>query len=306
MFHGVTKNVSRERQRKRWKPSQWLWKPILNSLRKITRGTQVKRDGLAITVERRGISSGIALRHLSRPQLHVWSSRDHIGGDTAPHTESEAGGQASLISWHSYIGIPINFNEESGIVSFWSNELSAPWCVKSMWVPLSRRSGELWLSLESPQGTLQGNPAFLWVRASRGPFQLSQKTQSPSHIPISEGRLLLRWLWKVGSPLQSMFGQRGPGVCMRWNDDRRQLRLWQHCRTDPSKVGRACDREAWWATVRRVAKSQTWLKRHSTHTGTHARPHLVMWSEPLVFSCSMRVRITIQRAGESLHRQYDA
>ena len=30
----------------------------------------------------------------------------------------EAGGQASLISWHSYIGIPINFHEESGIVTF--------------------------------------------------------------------------------------------------------------------------------------------------------------------------------------------
>ena len=28
------------------------------------------------------------------------------------------GGQASLISWHSYIGIPINFHEESGIVTF--------------------------------------------------------------------------------------------------------------------------------------------------------------------------------------------
>ena len=31
------------------------------------RGTQVKRDGLAITVERRGTSSGIALRHLNHP-----------------------------------------------------------------------------------------------------------------------------------------------------------------------------------------------------------------------------------------------
>ena len=38
----------------------------------------------------------------------------------------ELGGQASLISWHSYIGIPINFHEESGIVTFWSIELSAP------------------------------------------------------------------------------------------------------------------------------------------------------------------------------------
>ena len=47
------------------------------------RGTQVKRDGLAIAVERRGISSGIALRHLSRPRLHVRSARDHTGGETA-------------------------------------------------------------------------------------------------------------------------------------------------------------------------------------------------------------------------------
>ena len=29
----------------------------------------------------------------------------------------EPGGKASLISWHSYIGIPINFHEESGIVT---------------------------------------------------------------------------------------------------------------------------------------------------------------------------------------------
>ena len=30
----------------------------------------------------------------------------------------EPGGQTSLISWHSYIGIPINFHEESGIIIF--------------------------------------------------------------------------------------------------------------------------------------------------------------------------------------------
>ena len=49
---------------------------------------------------------------------------------------------------------------------------------------------------------LQGNPAFFSVRASRGPFHLRQKTQGPSHIPTAEGKLLLRCLWKVGSPLQ--------------------------------------------------------------------------------------------------------
>ena len=48
------------------------------------RGTQVKRDGLAITVEKRGTSRGIALRHLSRPQLHVLSAKDHAGRETAP------------------------------------------------------------------------------------------------------------------------------------------------------------------------------------------------------------------------------
>ena len=34
---------------------------------------------------------------------------------------------------------------------------------------------------------LQGNRAFIFVLASRGPFHLSQKTQGPSHIPTAEG-----------------------------------------------------------------------------------------------------------------------
>ena len=53
---------------------------------------------------------------------------------------------------------------------------------------------------------LQGIRAFFLVRASRGPFHLRQKTQGPSHIPIAEGKLLLTFLWKVGSPLQSKTG----------------------------------------------------------------------------------------------------
>ena len=44
----------------------------------------MKRDGLAITVERRGISSEVALRCLSRPWLPVWSVKDHPGGETVP------------------------------------------------------------------------------------------------------------------------------------------------------------------------------------------------------------------------------
>ena len=53
---------------------------------------------------------------------------------------------------------------------------------------------------------LQGNRAFFGVRAFRGPFHLRQKTQGPSHIATAEGKLLLRCLWKVGSPLQSKSG----------------------------------------------------------------------------------------------------
>ena len=50
---------------------------------------------------------------------------------------------------------------------------------------------------------LQRNRAFFSVRASRGPFHLTQKTQGPSHFPTAEGKLLLKCLWNVGSPLQS-------------------------------------------------------------------------------------------------------
>ena len=58
----------------------------------------------------------------------------------------------SLISWHSYIDIPINFHIESGIVTFWSIDLSAPRNLKWIWDPLSRSGWELWLCLGSPQG----------------------------------------------------------------------------------------------------------------------------------------------------------
>ena len=44
---------------------------------------------------------------------------------------------------------------------------------------------------------LQGNLDFFLIRESRGPFRLKHITQVPSHIPISEGRLLLRCLWKM-------------------------------------------------------------------------------------------------------------
>ena len=43
--------------------------------------------------------------------IYAWQENTDASG-------GEPGGQASLISLHSYIGIPINFHEESGIVTF--------------------------------------------------------------------------------------------------------------------------------------------------------------------------------------------
>ena len=61
---------------------------------------------------------------------------------------------------------------------------------------------------------LQRNPAFFRVRVSWCPFHLRQQTQDPSHIPIAEGSLLLRCLWKIGIPLQSK-----PGSQLSSRDD---------------------------------------------------------------------------------------
>ena len=52
----------------------------------------------------------------------------------------------------------------------------------------------------------QGNTAFFGIRVSQCPFHLRHQTQGPSHIPIAEGSLLLRCLWKVGLPLQLKTG----------------------------------------------------------------------------------------------------
>ena len=74
---------------------------------------------------------------------------------------------------------------------------------------------------------LQGNLDFFLIRASRGPFRLKHKTQGPSHIPIAEGKLLLRCLWKVGSPLQS---KRGNQLSSR--DDMWCMELFSSCCTE--------------------------------------------------------------------------
>ena len=54
---------------------------------------------------------------LSSYNRHLRSLSD-AWQDITDTSGSESGDQASLSSWHSDIGIPINFQEESGIVTF--------------------------------------------------------------------------------------------------------------------------------------------------------------------------------------------
>ena len=54
---------------------------------------------------------------------------------------------------------------------------------------------------ESAFKPLQGNATFFQVRESRYPRHVMQQIQVPSHIPIAEVRLPLRYLWKRDLPL---------------------------------------------------------------------------------------------------------
>ena len=57
---------------------------LRNSLRKkCPEGHRWKGMGLLLMWKGGGISSRIALRHLSNPRLHVWSAKDHTGEETA-------------------------------------------------------------------------------------------------------------------------------------------------------------------------------------------------------------------------------
>ena len=74
---------------------------------------------------------------------------------------------------------------------------------------------------------LLANRDFFCGRASRDPLHLRQKTQGPSQIPTTEGKLLLRSLWNVGSPLQSKTGNQ----LSSW-DDMLCMELSSSCYTD--------------------------------------------------------------------------
>ena len=59
------------------------------------------------------------------------------------------------------------------------------------------------------------------------PIPLETEKTGPSHIPTAEGKLLLRCLWKVGSPLQSKTGNQ----LSLW-DDMGFMELSASCRSE--------------------------------------------------------------------------
>ena len=75
------------------------------------------------------------------------------------------GVQVSFSSWHSVIGISINFHEVSGIISFWSIEIHVPLKVSKDVKTLSKWGGHLGLSLYSPQG-IHTSLYLVWWKTS--------------------------------------------------------------------------------------------------------------------------------------------
>ena len=99
------KNWGKKGTGKGLKPQKWLLDLLWNSLRKVPRGTQVKRDGLFSTVERRGISSGIALRHLSHPQLRPVCKGPHWRRDCSLRCRPQGSDSEDNLDWRC-LGVP--------------------------------------------------------------------------------------------------------------------------------------------------------------------------------------------------------
>ena len=85
--------------------------------------------------------------------------------DNTDTSGGEAGYQASLSSWHNDFGIPINFQEESGIVTFGSIELGPPLEVSRDVRPPIQMRGNLGLSLGTAQ-TIQTSLQLVWGKTS--------------------------------------------------------------------------------------------------------------------------------------------
>ena len=92
---------------------------------------------------------------------------------------------------------------------------------------------------------LQGNTTFFWVSASWFPLYLWHQTQGHPHIPIAEGRVLLRCLWKVGLPLQQ-----NPGNPLNSRDDMASTELTSN---SCAEIGVPLDLRCWSTEIPGVA-----------------------------------------------------
>ena len=125
------------------------------------RGTHVKRDGLAITVERRGTSSRIAIRHLSHPSSmsslqkttleerlppEAYVSRVGLSRQSGlkvpggPHTSSHPN-----YTWGT-LGINCGGPIHRFPFRYWDNLLCAYWSPWPTFFPICFCNGTVWMS----------------------------------------------------------------------------------------------------------------------------------------------------------------
>ena len=78
-------------------------------------------------------------------------------------------------------------------------------CTEDLDIPLSCE-----MKYEPAFKALQGNPTFLRVKESPYPLLMRQQIQCPSHIPIAEGRLLLRCCGNVAYLFNRTLGISSP------------------------------------------------------------------------------------------------
>ena len=124
---------------------------------------------------------------------HLSSYDGHLGKlnyawqENTDASGGKPGGKASLIILHIYIGIPINFHVESGIVTFEAlNSAHLSKCQMDVRPSVQKRLRTMAFSRISTRDSdipsscemkdepafkaLQGKPAVFLVRASRGPL----------------------------------------------------------------------------------------------------------------------------------------
>ena len=136
----------------------------------------------------------------------------------------------SLSSWHSDIGIPINFHEESGIITFWSIELCVPLEVSMDVRTLSWWGGHLGLSLDSPQGIYTSLFLVRWKTSLHSSHCRKSDLLYSHGISVStlleaanSGTLSHTYCWGKGTPEvlveswpTSSIESWGPAVFSRW------------------------------------------------------------------------------------------